>query len=319
MARDSAGEPHVLRSPGAAHGSEKGGEIGVRAGYGAAAFLAACPQASYHGVDAENRQHGGLPGAVGWARTMLARHFPGRAIRIDAPLDTRQQTPDGSGYDLAHVDGDHSFAGCLHDLELVERLGCPWILVDDIDYLPPVRHAVELFLGRTGYRHVYLPSFRGDCLIRTRAGEALGPAPAVLADHPFQGTARSVSVRWGRHSCLPSSRADRNVCPTELRHWPTTRSAVRWEQAPRNGKRVSHFLGGQPSLYSSSSFVASACPHTSEFYAKWRFGPNCEGACRYLTRNCGARATLHIIPGEFSTQWQFAENSRRLPSPRPGS
>ena len=146
-------------------------EIGVRAGYGAAAFLAACPQASYHGVDAENRQHGGLPGAVGWARTMLARHFPGRAIRIDAPLDTRQQTPDGSGYDLAHVDGDHSFAGCLHDLELVERLGCPWILVDDIDYLPPVRHAVELFLGRTGYRHVYLPSFRGDCLIRTRAGE----------------------------------------------------------------------------------------------------------------------------------------------------
>ncbi len=114
-------------------------EIGVRAGYAAAAFLAACPQASYHGVDAENRQHGGLPGAVGWARTMLARQFPGRAIRIDAPLDTRQQTPDGSGYDLAHVDGDHSFAGCLHDLELVERLGGPWILVDDIDDLPPVQ------------------------------------------------------------------------------------------------------------------------------------------------------------------------------------
>ncbi len=102
------------------------------------------------------------------------------AIRIDAPLDTRQQTLDGSGYDLAHVDGDHSFAGCLHDLELVECLGCPWILVDDIDYLPPVRHAVELFLGRTGYRHVYLPSFRGDCLIRTRAGEErYGSTPHV--------------------------------------------------------------------------------------------------------------------------------------------
>jgi len=82
-------------------------EIGVRAGYAAAAFLAACPHASYHGVDADNSQHGGLPGAVGWARTMLARHFPGRAIRIEAPVDTRQHGPDGSGYDLAHVDGDH--------------------------------------------------------------------------------------------------------------------------------------------------------------------------------------------------------------------
>jgi len=65
-------------------------------------------------------------------------------------------------------------AGCVHDLEQVDRLGCPWSLVDDLDYLPPVRHAVELFLGRTGYRHVYLPSFRGDCLIRTRAGGLWG-------------------------------------------------------------------------------------------------------------------------------------------------
>jgi hypothetical protein len=144
-------------------------EIGVRAGYGAAAFLAACPHARYHGVDADNAQHGGLPGALDWARAMLARHFPGHSVRIDAPLDTLRQPLPGSGYDLAHVDGDHTFPGCLHDLELAERLGCPWILVDDIDYLPPVRHAVELFLGRTGYRHVYLPSFRGDCLIRTRA------------------------------------------------------------------------------------------------------------------------------------------------------
>ncbi len=146
-------------------------EIGVRAGYAAAAFLAACPQASYYGVDADNAQHGGVPGAVGWARAMLARHFPGRSLRIDAPLDTRQQDPAGSGYDLAHVDGDHSFAGCLRDLELAERLGCQWILVDDVDYLPPVRQAVELFLGRTGHRHLFLPSFRGDCLIRTRAGD----------------------------------------------------------------------------------------------------------------------------------------------------
>ena len=38
-----------------------------------------------------------------------------------------------------------------------------------IDYLPPVRHAVELFLGRMGHRHLFLLSFRGDCLIRTRA------------------------------------------------------------------------------------------------------------------------------------------------------
>ena len=48
-------------------------EIGVRAGYSAWAFLSACPDAKYHGFDAENGTHGGQGGPwLWWANEILA-------------------------------------------------------------------------------------------------------------------------------------------------------------------------------------------------------------------------------------------------------
>lgn len=137
-------------------------EIGVRAGYSAAAFLSACP-ATYLGLDADLDCSGGWLGAPQLAKTMLKEHFGDRA-RIETVNTQELQTLEGR-YDLAHVDGDHSYEGALHDLRLAAGV-TKWILVDDIDFLPDVGRAVADFLKETGYSHIYMPTFRGDCLIQ---------------------------------------------------------------------------------------------------------------------------------------------------------
>jgi hypothetical protein len=35
----------------------------------------------------------------------------------------------------------------------------------------------------------------------------------------FRGSVSIWQWRWGRHSCLPVTVADKNVCPTRLRHY----------------------------------------------------------------------------------------------------
>jgi hypothetical protein len=143
-------------------------ELGVRFGYSAAAFLAASPGAEYYGVDADNGANGGIVGAYREARAMLAREFPDRTITV-RKLDTQKRIPRGKGYDLVHVDADHSYKGCLNDLRLATRLGRRWVLVDDIHHArcPSVALAVKDFLAETGLPHLYFDdSFRGDCLIR---------------------------------------------------------------------------------------------------------------------------------------------------------
>ncbi len=72
--------------------------------------------------------------------------------------------------DLVHVDGDHSYNGCLHDLRLAAEIG-RWVLVDDLDWQIPVRAAVTAFLEETRYRAIELPTVRGDMLIEVRPRE----------------------------------------------------------------------------------------------------------------------------------------------------
>lgn len=148
-------------------------EIGVRAGYSAAAFLAGCPAATYLGLDADDTtEHGGWPGAAAQAREMLGRHFPGRAsVRVVNTTGLRELP--GGDWDLIHVDGNHSFAGALHDLWLAARAGPHWILVDDLDHCPPVAEACNEWLKTVRWSHdlsaVRLPSVRGDLLVQLAA------------------------------------------------------------------------------------------------------------------------------------------------------
>ena len=164
-------------------------EIGVRAGYSAAAFLSAAPSdCTYLGLDADKYvdQHGGWHGAPARAAMMLAQHFPGQVeVRI---CDTQEidefigrsdpvsrhrddmslfQGPLES-FDLVHIDGDHSYDGALHDLVLFSRVA-RYLLIDDITYIPEVRFALNTFLQETGYRAIEFPTVRGDALIQLNA------------------------------------------------------------------------------------------------------------------------------------------------------
>ena len=138
----------------------------MRCGYSAATFLAA-GATSYHGYDATNT-YGGYDGAVAFARQMLPTQFPGRIITITDCDSQKTDKLDVERIDLFHVDGDHSFAGALHDLELALISRPKWIRVDDVaHHAADVGQAVWTFVDKHGLKHILLPVVRGDVLIQT--------------------------------------------------------------------------------------------------------------------------------------------------------
>lgn len=137
-------------------------EIGVRAGYSAYAFLAAQPQARYMGIDADQGEWGGEAGYFDRARTVL-QGFAVDFLRADS--QRLRALP--ADYDFAHIDGDHSYLGTLHDLNLCAA-SCPFLLVDDYDFISTVRAAVNEFIVRNRWGYHYVPDhgFRGNMVLR---------------------------------------------------------------------------------------------------------------------------------------------------------
>ena len=147
-------------------------EIGVRAGYSAWAFLTACPDALYIGLDAENGMHGGQGGPWGWwaERILSQRKFTFHILK----MDTQKVEELPASASLFHVDGDHSEEGVFHDLELcfqAARKGAA-ILVDDYDYeqAPGVRPGVDRWLEerKRDVTWEHRASLRGEILIRVK-------------------------------------------------------------------------------------------------------------------------------------------------------
>jgi predicted O-methyltransferase YrrM len=145
-------------------------EIGVRCGYSAAAFLTAATEAQYVGYDADTTRFGGFDGALVFAKRMLASRFPSRTRIITQDTQKLDKLPFQYA-DLVHVDGDHSYEGCWHDLTMAAPIA-HWILVDDITFQPAVGQATRDFIGRFGYAALELPTVRGDMLIEMHASRA---------------------------------------------------------------------------------------------------------------------------------------------------
>jgi predicted O-methyltransferase YrrM len=100
-------------------------EIGVCSGVGALAFLAACPDAEYLGIDISDGR------LVQRASELLIERGYGATIEI---ADSQKLAELRYGpYDLVHVDGDHHRECAKHDVILAWNSLAPsgYILVDD--------------------------------------------------------------------------------------------------------------------------------------------------------------------------------------------
>lgn len=137
-------------------------EIGVRYGYSAIALRRGHYFESYTGFDMEEpdwpgcleRAYKNMVFAFGWvANTMLVRE--------------NTQTIDSlPKCDLVHVDGDHSYAGCLHDLRMAWDAASKAVIVDDYNSgAGRVDRAVKDFCEEKGIPFYVLPSYNGLAFI----------------------------------------------------------------------------------------------------------------------------------------------------------
>ena len=141
-------------------------EIGVRFGYSALAFLDACPNATYMGIDADSDTHGGVKGAIHWARDATYGH---RADFLIADSQAMVELP-GGDYDLIHVDGQQDGDGSLHDLELALSQG-RFILFDGYFWTRDNFLAASEFLYRNRDLLAFysvIPGYAGELLIETK-------------------------------------------------------------------------------------------------------------------------------------------------------
>lgn len=141
-------------------------EIGVRAGYSAYAMLSANPTMKYVGYDIDSdNEYGFHSGAFQFASAMLKSEFPKADLQFFVQ-DSQKLTKIPGNFDLAHVDGDHSFGGCTHDLWICSK-AAKILLVDDYDFVPEVRDAVDRFVEAHRFKHEYIKNFRGMMVVHT--------------------------------------------------------------------------------------------------------------------------------------------------------
>ena len=145
-------------------------EVGVRFGYSAAAFLDACPDAEYLGIDNDSENFGGHKGAIEWARRITSR---ARASYLVADSQQLVEFP-GGRYDLIHVDGQQDGDGSFRDLTKALRQS-RYILVDGFFWTRQNFLNVSEFLYRSRDRiesYAAIPGYEGELLI------AVHPRPA---------------------------------------------------------------------------------------------------------------------------------------------
>ena len=120
-------------------------EIGVRAGYSAYVWVTEGGAEEYIGCDMDDTAHYGGPW-LPWARRLL------NTLDVSWNIweqDSQKLLGIGGPYDLIHVDGDHTYEGCLHDMNLCWPAVKPGgvMVVDDATYLPGPRKACGEWKG----------------------------------------------------------------------------------------------------------------------------------------------------------------------------
>lgn len=146
-------------------------EIGVRFGYSATAMMKGSLDAGVGKVDYAGFDNGNyIPGSNWVFRNSLSTSAI--AHRVNAQLfDLNTQNCNGlavDSIDLFHVDGDHTYAGAIHDLNLAREVTRDGgiILVDDVDCIPDVTEAARDWVGQNDLEYFVMPSLRGHMVIK---------------------------------------------------------------------------------------------------------------------------------------------------------
>lgn len=148
------------------------GEIGVRRGYSSLAMLKGSMsggvpfnELELFGFDNQCYVHDSLTHVWNYFKqNMPGLRYFGREV------DTRKiDDLEVTGLDLFHVDGDHYFEGCLHDMQLAAKALKPGgvMLVDDIIAgLGSVKPAADMWCRENQITPLFIPHLRGLYLIR---------------------------------------------------------------------------------------------------------------------------------------------------------
>lgn len=145
-------------------------EIGVAAGYSSAAILKGA-QMNDHQIEKVVLMdiHPDLIKTL----NHLGREFH-RVEFIAEVLDSQTfkgyefaeaQRPEG-GYDIVHIDGDHTFDGALHDITTYAPMVAPngLVIVDDARD-PNIERACRIYQELEGLRSAFVPNFNGHILL----------------------------------------------------------------------------------------------------------------------------------------------------------
>lgn len=118
-------------------------EIGVRYGYSLYSMIAACENLEYvRGYDIDEYD----PGSIEIANKNISNVISkGIDFKIENK-NTQNAKKLRKKYDLIHVDGNHTFEGKLHDLNLVKN-NCKVLIIDDYNHIREVKNAVEKFIS----------------------------------------------------------------------------------------------------------------------------------------------------------------------------
>ena len=116
--------------------------------------------------------------ALGWdletygnntiARENIQSYYHGPAKWEIEHIDSQIQSQLPRFFDLVSIDGCHEYDGKIHDLKMAMKQSS-YVIVDDYDYIPHVRQAIDFFLKE--YRdyiewNEYVPTFRGTQIIK---------------------------------------------------------------------------------------------------------------------------------------------------------
>ncbi len=139
-------------------------EIGVRYGYSLYSMMAAADNLEYVvGYDIDEYDSGSIEEAYKNISRVISENID---LKIEFK-DSQKLSELSQNYDLIHIDGDHSYDGKVHDLNLTKGK-CKILVIDDYNHIGEVKNATNKFVEENSElisKHFLINSMRGTYIV----------------------------------------------------------------------------------------------------------------------------------------------------------